>query len=329
MPSAAQPAHIEYERAGLRLGGTPLWFDARKPRELSFVSSARAAVAPHARLICTDATQRLLRLQDVGSLSLTPPYRRPFSLGALSLELFPAGHILGSAQMRVAHEGRTVVYTGALSLERNGLGEPAEIAGCDTLVLEATYGHPRYVLPPRAETLAKLDKFVDDALSDGVTPVLLALSLGTAQELFVHLGKRGHVLRAHRSAIDIARVYESCGTKMPRLKLFRGPVARGDVVIFPPHLSRSRALEALPRRRTCLLSGWVMDAGVPAAHSVDCGLPLSGHADFPQLVRVAKESGAARVYTVHGYAVELARALTALGLDARPLQPAGQLDLFA
>src|SRR5207244_3739509 len=100
-------------------------------------------------------------------------YRSPFGLGDLTLELFPAGHVLGSAQLRVSRGGASVAYTGDLCLEPNPTAEPAEVVPCDTLAMESTFGLPRYVFPPKGEVLARVRRFVDDALSDGDTPVLL------------------------------------------------------------------------------------------------------------------------------------------------------------
>lgn len=330
----AEVRDIEYQPDGLHVPGTPLWLDARRPRELSFISHAHAHAAPSARLVCTDATQRLLRLTRHGldgtrALGLTAAYHQPFTLGALSLEMFPAGHVLGAAQLRVVRGGERLVYTGDLLLAPTGVGPTGEIAQCDALVLDATYGQPRFVFPPRAELLAAVDRFVDRALRDGATPVLLAASLGKAQELMRRFAGRGLTLRAHKESIANARVYKECGVDVPAVKVLRGKTPRGAVVVWPPNLARSPLLAALEKPRLCLLSGWALDPATRASSSVDAALPLSDHAGFDDLCRYAQECGASRVYTLHGHAVDLARELRARGLDARPLQPASQLELFA
>src|SRR5262245_22523913 len=138
---------VELRRAGLHLTGTALWLDARRKSELSFVSHAHADhIARHERVIATQATLRLMA-HRLGKLpaALPAPYNRPFELGSLFIELLPAGHILGSAQLRVTRsDGHRVLYTGDINFQPSLTAEPAQLAECDTLVLESTFGHPRY-----------------------------------------------------------------------------------------------------------------------------------------------------------------------------------------
>src|SRR5262249_60499016 len=112
---------VELRRGGLRLSGTALWLDATQKSELAFVSHAHADhIARHERVIATSATLRFMthRLGEI-SAALPVPYNRPFALGALQIELLPAGHMLGSAKIHVSREdGRTEAYTGDLSIER-------------------------------------------------------------------------------------------------------------------------------------------------------------------------------------------------------------------
>src|SRR5579872_4127027 len=125
---------VELRRGGLHLSGTPLWFDARRKSELSFVSHAHSDhIARHERVIATAPTLRLMahRLGEVKG-GLPVPYHRPFELGPLVIELLPAGHVLGSAQIRVTlADGTRVVYTGDFTLSPSLTAEPARIAECD------------------------------------------------------------------------------------------------------------------------------------------------------------------------------------------------------
>src|SRR5262249_58734218 len=120
-------------------------------------------------------------------------WRKPFALGSLTLTLYPAGHVLGSAQLHCELDGRSILYAGDLG----GSGERAprtagqqEIVPCDTLLLRATYGHPRYDFPPRAEGLEDLSRFVAAALAERRTPAILAAPIGGAPEAGPHLA--GH-----------------------------------------------------------------------------------------------------------------------------------------
>ncbi len=331
-PSPVRRLPIELSRGQLRVAESGLFLDAHRRSECAFVSHAHGDhIARHDRTIATPATVALMRHRlgpNVKGQALPALYRQPFGLGELTLELFPAGHVLGSAQLRATRNGVALGYSGDLCLEPTLTAEPAEVVRCDVLVLESTFGLPRYVFPPKEEVLLAIRRFVDDALSDGVTPVLLGYALGKAQEILKYLGEAGYSCRAHPVVHAVNRVYLSQGVSLPNVGLLGpdGPGA-GEVVVAPPHLARTLPILRIPRRRMAMLTGWALD-GRWRFRGADCAFPLSDHADFPSLLRYARASGAHRVLTVHGYARELASALRKGGIRAEPLLEHEQLELL-
>jgi putative mRNA 3-end processing factor len=324
---------VELVQGEVRVRGSGLFLDARRRRPCGFVSHAHTDhLGRHDRTLATAATAALARhrLGDRARGEVVRlAYRTPFELGELTLELFPAGHVLGSAQIRVTPpSGPAVGYTGDLCLEPTATAERAEVMECDVLVLESTFGLPRYVFPPKEEVLAAVRRFVDEALDDGATPVLLGYSLGKAQEVLRHFGGLGYPCRAHPAIHAVNQVYEQQGVELPNVRELapEGP-GPGEVVVVPPQLARSAAMARVRRRRTAVLTGWALD-GARWFRGVDAAFPLSDHADFPSLVRYAKASGARRVLTLHGHAEPLARALRREGLHADPLAPDAQMELF-
>ncbi len=324
---------IELVAGELRVRGTGLYLDARRKRPCGFVSHAHADhLGRHERTIATRATAALARhrLGDRKTGEVLPvAYRAPFGLGELTLELFPAGHVLGSAQLRITLPGGlTVGYTGDLCTEPTRTAEPAEVMPCDVLLTESTFGMPRYVFPPKEEVLAAVRGFVDGALSDGATPVLLGYALGKAQEILKHLGELGYACRAHPAVHAVNEVYEAEGVPLPNVRPLgpEGPSA-GEVVVAPPQLARSAIIARIRPRRTAVLTGWAVD-GARWFGGVDASFPLSDHADFPSLVRYARATGASRVFTLHGHAAELAKELRREGLRAEPLVESPQMELW-
>jgi putative mRNA 3-end processing factor len=324
---------IELVAGELRVRGTGLYLDARRKRPCGFVSHAHGDhLGRHERTIATRATAALARhrLGERKSGEVLPvDYRVPFGLGELTLELFAAGHVLGSAQIRITLPGGlTVGYTGDFCTEPTATAEPAEVMPCDVLLMESTFGLPRYVFPPKEEVLAAVRRFVDDALDDGVTPVLLGYSLGKAQEVLRHFGELGYACRAHPEVHAVNEVYEELGVSLPNVRPLgpEGP-APGEVVVAPPRLGRSSAVARIRRKRTAVLTGWALD-GARWYRGVDASFPLSDHADFPSLVRYARDTGASRVFTMHGHAGELARELRRAGLRAEPLEESPQMELW-
>jgi putative mRNA 3-end processing factor len=322
---------VELRRGGLHLTGTALSLDATRRCELSFISHAHADhIARHERVIATSPTLRFMahRLGKIPA-ALPVPYNRPFLLGPLEVELLPAGHILGSAQIRVRRaDGRRVVYTGDLNLTPSLTAEAAQVAHCDTLVVEATFGHPRYVFPPKLAVLDELEAWVRRTLEMGATPILLGYSLGKAQEVIKFLRDRGFQLCAHASICEIAEMYREFGVALDDIRRFNGAIRPGEVLVFPPTLSRSPALRRIWPRALAILTGWALDPERARWHGADAAFPLSDHADFDGLMRYVKATGAREVITHCGFAEDLAKALRRDGIEARALGKPLQLQLL-
>jgi putative mRNA 3-end processing factor len=322
---------VELRQAGLHVTGTALWLDARRGSELSFVSHAHADhAARHQRVIATHATLQLMA-HRLGKLSgaLPVPYGRPFELGPLFLELLPAGHIKGSAQIRVTRpDGHRVVYTGDINPQPTRTAEPLEPAECDTLVIESTFGHPRYRFPPREEVLGAVEGWCRGQLDRGVAPVLLGYPLGKSQEAIRFLVSRGLKVAAHGTIQEMSRLYEELGTPVGDVRRFKGTLEPGEVLVYPPRLARSVALSRLQPRAVAVLTGWAVDEGAAKRYGADVAFPLSDHADFERLLDYAARTGASEVITHHGFARELAQALAERGVNARALGDVRQLELF-
>ena len=308
--------NYEVERAvhGLRVRDHQLYLDPRGRPQLGFLAHARGAahVLPE-RTVATAPTIALLATAQPRSLrraaALPAAYGQTFALGSLRLTLHPAGHVLGSAQVRCEAGGLDLVYTGDLG-EGSLTAEPREQLQCDTLVLRATWGHPRYAFPPRAELLGRVDRFVEETLARKQTPVFIAAAVGAAQELARHFGARRR-LRLHPTAVRACEVYRRLGVALPDASPLD---EQGDIVVVPPTARLDRL--ALGDFRTCALSGHAIDG----RGSADEAIPLSDHAGFPALVAFALASDARRVLTVHGYSEELAQALRDRGLDAHAIR---------
>jgi putative mRNA 3-end processing factor len=221
-----------------------------------------------------------------------------------------------------------VIYTGDINLVPSLTAEPAQVASCETLVIESTFGHPRYVFPAKEQVLAQIETWVRQKLQAGVTPVLFGYSLGKAQEVIRFLAGQGFRLCAHSSIHEICQLYSEFGVPFERVRPFEGRVSEGEILIFPPQLSRCPVLASIWPRATAVLSGWALDGRGVRCRSADAAFPLSDHADFAGLVSYAKATGAREVLTHTGFAKELAKALRSEGIEARALGQPLQLRLL-
>jgi Cft2 family RNA processing exonuclease len=189
------------------------------------------------------------------------------------------------------------------------------------LIIDATYGHPRYVFPPDEEVFHQLCAFLDRALNEGAVPVVFGYALGKSQEILKMLVSQGYAVSVHQDIYNIALLYQQDGVEFGgSFDLFTGDDLKGKVVLAPPHRRTSPALARLPRQRTAMISGWGVDREARYRYRVDEVFPFSDHADFEQLLRYVQEAAPQRVYTVFGFP-DLAARLQAMGYDAHHLQP--------
>jgi len=322
----AQAPEVERAANGLRVRGHALYLEPHGRPPMGFLAHARGArpVLPE-RTVATAATVKLLEAAQPRALrrtaALPAAYGQAFALGSLRLTLHPAGHVLGSAQLRCQADGLDLVYAGDLGgtgARASLTAEPREQLQAATLALRALYGHPRYVFPKREQALEQAGAFVSSTLREGKTPVLVAVALGAAQDLVSFLGDRGRTLRLHRTAHRACEVYAAQGVA---LKGFVPLEAAGEVVLVPPTARLDRL--GLGPHRICAFSGRALDG----LRGVDEAIALSDHAGFDELCEYAQRSGARRVLCIDGHADDLARELRRRGLDALAIREHHQLRL--
>ena len=327
-------AELVTRKGALKLRGTDLHLDPPGRTSLGFVSHAgRAGHALPERAILTAPTLALVSKKSpralIKSLPLVATPGREFTLGNLELAVFPAGNLLGAAQLRCDLKGRRIVYAPDLGGVDEGAAETAEPRAqleADTLILGARYGDPRFSFPPLHLALAQVSRFVERALQAKATPVLLGAPLGKSQEVARHLGAEGHRVRLHPLAFRFVEVYRRHGVSLTNVSELQSAVGPGEVILAPPGASLDKWLSGTVR--TCLLSGAAADPAVAARSGADESLALSDHADHASLVKYAIDSGAKRILTIGDGAAALAAALLQRGLFAEAVFADRQLDLF-
>lgn len=279
-------------------------------------------IARHVAGVASPATVALIA-QRLGICRLSPlPFGEQIERADYRISLAPAGHVLGAAQIVVdAPDGRRLVYTGDFSVRPRQTIQPASPIRADVLIMECTFGLPRYVFPSDDEIRERIRAFVDKALADSAAPVLLGYALGKAQEAMALVSGLGYPISVHRGVAPYAEVYRTFGVDLGAFEIYDGELPPGHVLIAPPSALRT----GLPRRsRTLYLSGWALDRSTKYRLGVDEAIPLSDHADFAELVSFVVEAQPARVYTTHGPSA-FADHLRRLGFDAQHLgnhQPA-------
>ena len=320
---------VRYER-GVYLPAHDLWLDPWNAQPLAFVSHAHSDhIAPHDEIIVSERTARLMQARMPGERRehvLT--FGEAATVRGLNVTLLPAGHIFGSAQLFLQTDAGSLLYTGDFKLRRGRSAEPTEWREADTLIMETTYGLPRYRLPPTENVVAQIVAFCRDALDDNEVPVLLGYSLGKAQEILCSLAGAGLTPMLHGAVFRMTRIYEQFGQSFCEYERYNPNAVEGKVLICPPSANRSRMIEKIPRKRVAMISGWAVDPNAKYRYQVDAAFPLSDHADYTDLVRYVELVQPKRVLTLHGFAAEFARDLRERGVEAWALSEQNQLELM-
>ena len=319
---------VRYER-GVFLPAQNLWLDPWDAKAFAFVSHAHSDhIAPHREVIVSERTASLMQARLPGERKeIVLPFGEATKVHNLDVTLFPAGHIFGSAQLFLRAGSDSLLYSGDFKLRRGKSAEPAEWTSADTLIMETTYGLPRYRLPPTEDVVEQIVTFCQEAIDDQQVPVLLGYSLGKAQEILCALDGAGLIPMLHGSVYRMTRIYEEFGQNFCDYERYDSNDVAGKVLICPPSANRSRMLEKIDRKRVAMISGWAMDPNSIYRYQVDAAFPLSDHADYDDLIRYVELVQPQRVLTLHGFAAQFARDLRDRGVDAWALTEENQLEL--
>ncbi len=319
---------IRYQ-GGVLLSTIDLWLDPRGRREWAFISHAHSDhIAAHDEVVLSEGTYHFLRHRKLSPRkALILPFGETRSVRGVELSLYPAGHILGSAQLLAAIGGQRVLYSGDFKLGANSAAEEIVVPRAEVLVMETTYGHRRYAFPAAQAVVAEMAAWCDACLADGVTPVLLGYSLGKGQEILTALAGHGYQFLLHDALYQTTRIAEDLGVVFPPFARWEPGLGEGCVVLCPPHL-RKWLTSKLPPHRTAIVSGWAFDAGTRYRYGTNTAFCLSDHADYDDLLSYVALVQPQRIFTVHGFAADFAGDLRRAGYDAHALDQVDQLELF-
>lgn len=317
-------------RGAVHLPGPDLWLDPHYSKPLAFVSHAHSDhTGRHERTIATQATLRLMeaRMGTLHDEKIPLPFEELRDFGNFRMRLLPAGHVLGSAQCFVETSQGSLLYTGDFKLRQGASAETTAHTHAETLIMETTYGLPRYVFPPFDEVMGQILKFCIESLEEGATPILLGYSLGKSQEILANLCGAGMRVMLHSTIAKLIPVYESEGIVFPEHTPWDTKTAAGHVLICPPTSAGSKSMALIKKRRVAAITGWALDPGAIHRMRCDAAFPLSDHAGYDDLLRHVENVAPKRVLTLHGFASEFAADLRSRGIEAWALTGPNQLDL--
>ena len=281
-----------------------------------------------AAYLCADQCAPLLARRFGPSARIdTLPYGQAVRLGSTRVSFHPAGHVLGSAQVRIEGEGGTWVVSGDYKRADDPTCTPFEAVPCDTFITESTFGLPVYRWDHTEAVIAEIIEWWQANAERELTSVLFCYTIGKAQRVLAELARStDRSVFVHGMMIPMIELYRAAGVPMlPTLPLIdrpRGTSFAGELVLAPLSARGTPWMRRLGELSDGFVSGLMRVRGVRRQRAYDRGFVLSDHADWPALLQTIAESGASRVLATHGHAEPLARFLRTQGRDAGVLRTA-------
>lgn len=313
---------------GLRCIPGDFFIDAWKPVDVCVVTHAHGdhAYWGHKKYIASPETAVIIKHrlgQDTNVEVLN--YNQKIRLGNTWVSLHPAGHILGSSQVRIESPNGVTVISGDYKRDHDETCLPFEVVECDIFVTESTFALPIYQW---SESTVIGDQIIDwwnENASSGHASVLFAYTLGKSQRILSLLKKADRPIYLHGATYNISEIYKDLGVPLPDFipvsETKKGTSFGQEMILAPTSAMNTPWLKRFGNDRTAFASGWMQARGTRRRYAVDRGFVLSDHADWPSLLKTIQETKAKTILTTHGDSATLAKYLREeKQLDARELK---------
>ena len=315
-------ALISFTNKGIFCKQGGFYIDPWQPVELAVTTHGHAdhVKSGNKAYLCHELTKPVL-LQRLGAdLPVqTLPYYKEITINGVKLSLFPAGHVIGSAQIRLEYKGEICVISGDYKVEYDGISTAFEPVKCHTFVSESTFGLPIYKWLPQEEVFGKIRNWVSDNHDQLKTSVLIAYSLGKAQRLIKNLAGDQNIY-VHQSIANLNEGFIKAGVDLPQTIRITPDIKKEElqkgIVIVPPALADGKWMKSLMSASTGICSGWMQVRAGRRWQSADAGFALSDHADWPGLLSAIKATEAEKVFVTHGFVSTFSRYLNEIGIEA-------------
>lgn len=313
---------VKFTKKGIYCIPGKFYLDPWLPVDYAIISHGHA---DHARwgmkhyLCHTDSTAILKHRigQDISIESMG--YNTEKSINGVNVSFFPAGHVIGSAQIRLEYKGFVVVFTGDYKVQNDNLTVPFEPVKCHEFITESTFGLPIYNWLPEDELQRQMQDWVHLNQSHNRTSVFIGYSLGKAQRIMKLMDGMDDIY-VHSAIHNLNNAIESSGIKLPNTQLltydFKKEDLQNKIVIVPPALLGSKLLKKIPNAATAICSGWMQIRGNRRWKAVDAGFAVSDHADWNGLLSAVKATGAEKVYVTHGSQATFSKYLNEIGIPS-------------
>ncbi len=304
-----------------------IYIDPQFPVEKAIITHAHAdhAKPGHKKVLATKETIEIMKIRygnDCANSFQILEYGKKLSINNLTITLFPAGHIIGSAQVLIEMRGKKVLVTGDYKTKKDSTTLPFEIIPCNTLVTEATFGLPVFQHPDPNYEIKKLLNSVTK--NTGCTHLVGVYALGKAQRIIKLLRENNYneIVYIHGALEKICDYYGANGInlgKFEKVLLKNKKNYQNKIVLAPPSAIKEKWSRRFSNKITSQASGWMCIKQRVKQNLVEVPMIISDHADWDELTSTIKLSGAENIWITHGRDDGLMYWCKSQGLNAQPL----------
>lgn len=320
-------ALLEFTPEGIYCPRADVYLDPWKPVKKAIITHGHSDHARwgHQRYLCTASAAPVIRhrLNLTDNLE-TLPYGEEVIINGTAFSFHPAGHIPGSAQIRVAYGGEVWVFSGDYKLENDGISEPFEPVKCNTFITESTFGLPVYKWKSQEEIFRDINEWWRSNQAAGKVSVIAGYALGKSQRILKNVDAGIGKIFVHGAIRAVTSLFPAAEFSLPETTYVSPEMRKkdfeGSLVVCPPSAIGTPWLRRFDPYSLGIASGWMGLRGARRRRGADRGFVLSDHADWPALNRAVSETGASRVYVTHGYAGIFSRWMTSLGLESEEIK---------
>lgn len=316
---------LKLTKKGLYCPGADIYIDPWKAVDKAVITHAHS---DHARYgsnayLAHNLSVPILKQRLGNSINVKGiEYGKQVNINGVKLSLHPAGHIPGSAQVRIEYKGEIAVVSGDYKLTNDGLTTPFEPVKCNVFVSESTFGLPIYKWKPQSQIFDEIHTWWKRNIEAGKASVLCGYSLGKAQRILANLDSQMGKIYAHGAIINVNNTFIRAGLNLPQVEAVSG-VPKGSfagaLILAPPSSTGSPWLKRFEPYSLGYASGWMNVRGSKRRQALDIGFALSDHADWNELNAAVKETEAETVYVTHGFTAVFVKWLREKGIDAYEL----------
>ncbi len=270
-------------------------------------------------------SEAILRLRLGQDISLqTVEYGETFVINGVRFSLHPAGHILGSAQVRVEHKGEVWVASGDYKLENDNFCTPFESVKCNVFITESTFGLPIYKWQPQEDIINEINAWHHKNQAEGKASILMGYALGKIQRILKNISIKDTTVLAHGAVYMVNERLREAGYDLPPVTLITKEtdkkLFKGALILAPPSAHGSPWIRKFGPVSLGYCSGWMMVRGAKNRRAVDQGFVLSDHADWNDLNIAVKSSGAEKVFVTHGFTSTFSRWLNENNIESAEVE---------